>query len=283
MTQRHQKNLFNLDLPSNKDYVNEYLTSRFFQAGEISGFGRPSTLDTPSNRNYMNDQVPSERTVAMERFINSPSLYDGPDVELQRLASSLGDVDEGHTELHPLPQEDGRDSVESQRYIESVTVDSHYQDEDDEGFEIDESGPADIDMELPDIRRKLSREQTATTSFRAAMSAPTHGDQFSNLSTYIPKKMVHPIASLVNPHAQLAAMEAKRAEEEYQASRENTSLSHRILSRSSSAVPKSSATPQIPTFRPVTAISSHPESLTHWKSYNKDMSYGQEILSRSLK
>lgn len=49
------------------------------------------------------------------------------------------------------------------------------------------------------------------------------------------------------------------------------------------AVPKSSATPQIPTFRPVTAISSHPESLTHWKSYNKDMSYGQEILSRSLK
>eukprot|EP00105_Crassostrea_gigas_P007572 XP_011421859.1 PREDICTED: uncharacterized protein LOC105324435 isoform X8 [Crassostrea gigas] len=272
------KNLFNLDLPSNKDYVNEYLTSRFFQAGEISGFGQPSTLDTPSNRAYMNDQVPSERTVAMERFINSPSLYDGPDVELQRLASSLGDVDEGHTELHPLPQEDGRDSVESQRYIESVTVDSHYQDEDDEGFEIDESGPADIDMELPDIRRKLSREQTATTSFRAAMSAPTHGDQFSNLSTYIPKKMVHPIASLVNPHAQLAAMEAKRAEEEYQASRENTSLSHRILSRSSSAVPKSSATPQIPTFRPVTAISSHPESLTHWKSYNKDMSYGQEIL-----
>lgn len=93
------------------------------------------------------------------------------------MASSLGDVDEGHTELHRLPQEDGRDSVESQRYIESVTVDSHYQDEDDEGFEIDESGPADIDMELPDIRRKLSREQTATTSFRAAMSAPTHGDQ----------------------------------------------------------------------------------------------------------
>lgn len=92
------------------------------------------------------------------------------------MASSLGDVDEGHTELQPLPQEGGRDSVESQRYIESVTADSNYQD-DDEGFEIDESGPADIDMELPDIRRKLSREQTATTSFRAAMSAPTHGDQ----------------------------------------------------------------------------------------------------------
>lgn len=92
------------------------------------------------------------------------------------MASSLGDVDEGHTELQPLPQEDGRNSVESQRYIESVTADSNYQD-DDEGFEIDESGPADIDMELPDIRRKLSREQTATTSFRAAMSAPTHGDQ----------------------------------------------------------------------------------------------------------
>lgn len=50
--------------------------------------------------------------------------------------------------------------------------------------------------------------------------------------------MVHPIASLVNPHAQLAAMEAKRAEEEYQASRENTSLSHRILSRSSSGLYK---------------------------------------------
>ena len=76
------KHFFNLDLPSNKDYVNEYLASRFFQAGEMSGFGRPSTLDTPSNRAYMNDQVPSERTAAMERFINSPSLYDGPDVEV---------------------------------------------------------------------------------------------------------------------------------------------------------------------------------------------------------
>lgn len=79
------KHFFNLDLPSNKDYVNEYLASRFFQAGEMSGFGRPSTLDTPSNRAYMNDQVPSERTAAMERFINSPSLYDGPDVEVRQL------------------------------------------------------------------------------------------------------------------------------------------------------------------------------------------------------
>ena len=100
------------------------------------------------------------------------------------MASSLGDIDadESHAELHPLPQdEDGRDSVGSQRYIESVTVDSHYQDEED--FEIDESGPADIDMEFPDIRRKLSREQTATTSFRAAMSAPTHGDQVTSTCT----------------------------------------------------------------------------------------------------
>lgn len=77
------KNFFNFDLPSNKDYVNEYLTSRFFQAGEVSGVGRPSTLDTPSHRAYMNDQVPSDRTTAMERFINSPSLYDGPDLEVR--------------------------------------------------------------------------------------------------------------------------------------------------------------------------------------------------------
>ncbi|XP_061169565.1 uncharacterized protein LOC133178928 [Saccostrea echinata] len=273
------KNFFNFDLPSNKDYVNEYLTSRFFQAGEISGIGRPSTLETPSHRAYMNDQVPSDRTTAMERFINSPSLYDGPDLELQRLASSLGDLDDVPPELPSHHQEEEEhDSLDSQRYIESVTVDSRYQDEED-GFEVDESGPADIDMELPEMRRKLSREQTMSASFRAAVSAPTHEDQFSNLSTYIPKKMVHPIASLVNPHAQLAAMEARRAEEEYQASRENTGLSQRILSRSASAVPKSSSTPQTSTtYRPMTAVPSHPGSMNQWNTYTKDRSYGQEIL-----
>lgn len=43
----------------------------------------------------------------------------------------------------------------------------------------------------------------------------------------MPKKMIHPIASLVNPHAQLAAMEAQRAEEEYLSAREKASSSAR--------------------------------------------------------
>jgi hypothetical protein len=100
-------------------------------------------------------------------------------LQLQGLASSVGDVDDVPTELPSHPQdEEGHDSLDSQRYIESVTVDSRYQDEDD-GFEVDESGPADIDMELPEIRRKLSREQTTSASFRAAVSVPTHEDQVS--------------------------------------------------------------------------------------------------------
>jgi hypothetical protein len=33
--------------------------------------------------------------------------------------------------------------------------------------------------------------------------------QSSNMSIALPKKMIHPIASLVNPHATLAAAEAK--------------------------------------------------------------------------
>lgn len=45
--------------------------------------------------------------------------------------------------------------------------------------------------------------------------------QSSNISIALPKKMIHPIASLVNPHATLAAAEAKRAEEEYLNSRQD--------------------------------------------------------------
>ena len=59
----------------------------------------------------------------------------------------------------------------------------------------------------------------------AQSSEPIFPLQSSNLSTYMPKKMIHPIASLVNPHAQLAAIEAQQAEQEYLATRGHSSMS----------------------------------------------------------
>ena len=74
----------NLDLPTHSDKVNEYLMSRFVMANDITGLIRPATLETGNtSRAYMNDQVPSERTVAMERFIGSPNFFEGPDVEVR--------------------------------------------------------------------------------------------------------------------------------------------------------------------------------------------------------
>ena len=53
--------------------------------------------------------------------------------------------------------------------------------------------------------------------------------QSSNMSIALPKKMIHPIASLVNPHATLAAAEAKLAEEEYLQSRQDVYTPMRII------------------------------------------------------
>ena len=53
--------------------------------------------------------------------------------------------------------------------------------------------------------------------------------QSSNMSIALPKKMIHPIASLVNPHATLAAAEAKLAEQEYLQSRQDVYSPMRII------------------------------------------------------
>ena len=53
--------------------------------------------------------------------------------------------------------------------------------------------------------------------------------QSSNMSIALPKKMIHPIASLVNPHATLAAAEAKLAEQEYLQSRQDVYTPMRII------------------------------------------------------
>jgi hypothetical protein len=49
------------------------------------------------------------------------------------------------------------------------------------------------------------------------------------MSIALPKKMIHPIASLVNPHATLAAAEAKLAEQEYLQSRQDVYTPMRII------------------------------------------------------
>ncbi|KAK3100562.1 hypothetical protein FSP39_021820 [Pinctada imbricata] len=307
-----------LDLPTHSDKVNEFLTSRFFMAGELTGFGRPPTTETPTNRVYFGDQEPTDRNPAIERFITSPNFLDGPDLELHGLDSPLGDLGEveegsGHTPAPRSSPREGPASVASQRYVESITPRSNLDiDPDEDDIGTPHSGHPEDDLSMPELRRKLSRGQTMSASIRGGMSMVSQ-EQSSNLSTYMPKKMIHPIASLVNPHAQLAAIEAQQAEQEYLASRENSSMSMRASGGSRMQYSASKNRPMSMTrqntnlsSRPNTSHSVHPaprpasvaggpmmparaisraeslhsraENLASWKNFNRDMAYGQDIL-----
>ncbi|XP_021364043.1 uncharacterized protein LOC110457203 isoform X3 [Mizuhopecten yessoensis] len=254
------------DLPSNKDYVSEYLSASFFNGS--TDFTQQFVTDMPPATKVVVNQLPLD---AMDDIhVLSPTLLDRPESELQRLASPH-DLDiAGDT---PRRELDDASNI-SLHYIESLISESHrgVKDQDEEAVNRDAD-----DMEYPETRRKLSRAQTPSASIR-----PTITDRSSNVSNaaFLPKKMIHPIASLVNPHAQLAAQEAEQAEQEYVAARENMASSMRVLSGSKSRQQQHVEGHQhsngLPIFRPTTGS----PKIENWKSFNKDWTYGQDILSK---
>ncbi|CAG2257982.1 unnamed protein product [Mytilus edulis] len=191
---------FDLDLlPSNQDYVNDYLSTNYLPDGDNN---KMSSL-----QHFLNDLPgPSD----------TGSHLAGQHFQIHKSPGSLGDS--GDTPPGS-PREDIDGSAVSPNYIDSLINYSHKNEDDDEGpeFEVEVTiGPDDSDMH--ESRRKLSRGRTPSASFRRDQVL---SDQSSNISIALPKKMIHPIASLVNPHATLAAAEAKRAEEEYLNSRQD--------------------------------------------------------------
>ncbi|XP_052282684.1 uncharacterized protein LOC127879720 isoform X3 [Dreissena polymorpha] len=147
----------------------------------------------------------------------------------------------------------------------------------------DSSGPdvGSVDMMdfQSDARRRLSRGLTSSggpgLEFSDNQSTETFGLQ---------KRMVHSIASLVNPHAKLAENEAIRQEREY--IREQTSamsLRGQISRAQSSMSGKRQMTDlsaHIPVLRAVSVASNKGDNLTAFNNFKNDHLYGQDILSK---
>ena len=261
-TESPYKTVFDLDLlPSNQDYVNEYLSTNYYDEGNNK---------ITSLQDFLND-LPGPSSRLSEYQTGSPVI--GQHFEIKKLPDSLddsGDTPPGS------PREDIDGSAVSPDYIDSLINYSHKVDEqgydDEEDIDIDVTIGAD-DSDMPESRRKLSRGRTPSTSFRRDQVL---SDQSSNMSIALPKKMIHPIASLVNPHATLAAAEAKLAEQEYLQSRQDVYTPMRIInSRQQSAQFRSQMTTPVGV-RPLS--NTRAESLNQWKNFNKDYSYGQDIL-----
>ncbi|XP_076116989.1 uncharacterized protein LOC143084815 isoform X2 [Mytilus galloprovincialis] len=246
---------FDLDLlPSNQDYVNDYLSTNYLPDGDNN---KMSSL-----QHFLNDLPgPSD----------TGSHLAGQHFQIHKSPGSLGDS--GDTPPGS-PREDIDGSAVSPNYIDSLINYSHKNEDDDEGpeFEVEVTiGPDDSDMH--ESRRKLSRGRTPSASFRRDQVL---SDQSSNISIALPKKMIHPIASLVNPHATLAAAEAKRAEEEYLNSRQDVYTPLRPSRHTSAQIRSHMTTPV--GGRPLS--NTRAENLNQWKHFNQDFSYGQDILGK---
>ncbi|CAC5422787.1 unnamed protein product [Mytilus coruscus] len=247
---------FDLDLlPSNQDYVNDYLSTNYLTEGD----NKMSSL-----QHFLND-LPGPS------ISETGSHLAGQHFQIHKSPGSLGDS--GDTPPGS-PREDIDGSAVSPNYIDSLINYSHKNEDDDEGpeFEVEVTiGPDDSDMhESP---RKLSRGRTPSASFRRDQVL---SDQSSNISIALPKKMIHPIASLVNPHATLAAAEAKRAEEEYMNSRQDVYTPLRPSRHTSAQIRSHMTTPV--GGRPLS--NTRAENLNQWKNFNQDFSYGQDILGK---
>ncbi|XP_060065291.1 uncharacterized protein LOC132545613 [Ylistrum balloti] len=256
------------DLPSNKDYVSEYLSASFFNGS--TNFNQHFVTDMPPGTDVVVNQLPLD--AVNDIHVLSPTLLDRPETELQRLASPHDE----NGDNTPRREIDDASNI-SPHYIESLISESHRGDKDLDEEVVNTDAE---DMEFPETRRKLSRAQTPSASIR-----PTITDRSSNVSNaaFLPKKMIHPIASLVNPHAQLAAQEAEQAQQDYLAARENMASSMRVLSGSKSRQQQhaSDCNQQgdgLPRFRPTTGS----PKIENWKSFNKDWNYGQEILRNNV-
>ncbi|XP_069129454.1 uncharacterized protein [Argopecten irradians] len=256
------------DLPSNKDYVSEYLSASFFNGS--TDFAQHFVTDMPPGTKVTVNQLPPD--AVDDIHVLSPTLLDRPETELQHLVSPHDDIGDGT----PRREVDDVSNI-SPHYIESLISESHRGDKDQNDDIVNTDAE---DMDYPETRRKLSRAQTPSASIR-----PTITDRSSNVSNaaFMPKKMIHPIASLVNPHAQLAAQEAEQAEQEYVAARENMASSMRVLSGSKTRQQQHAGEGHtqndgLPIFRPTTGS----PKIENWKSFNKDWTYGQDILRHSV-
>ncbi|KAL3879989.1 hypothetical protein ACJMK2_032261 [Sinanodonta woodiana] len=263
---------------------NDFLTNRFLS-------------DISTDRFTWNDSV-SERWPFTELQTPSIANWEGSDLELQKgsAVSSLGDDEEFDAGVQPsVPNSSPQDEVNQSKYVISKDEanQSKYvigQDGSDpirsnpsyteEAEQFDATGTeigSDI-MDLSDIRRKLSRPRTPSASLRGGISE----DQSSSVPLGLQKKMIHSIASLVNPHARLAEMEAHREEEEYRRQLEAFSPPRKVTSptRQSATTLRSGYDGKAPVMRLVNVSSPRVDNLQQWRNFVHDYAYGQDILSK---
>ncbi|KAL5011451.1 hypothetical protein ScPMuIL_010002 [Solemya velum] len=210
------------------------------------------------------------------------SFADGPEGELQHLDASLDEVDgesRATISVHIKNSSGEQSPLHSPNYIESVVS---------EGRDRVASRSADrspTNMEKTGQRRKISRPQTSSKSIRTALQ-----EQSVNVPIGLPKRMVHSIPSLVNPHAQLTALEVRAAEQQEELSNAGSRLSYGRPPEACQSLIFSTLFTQvnhtqfqngdIPVIRPVTVAGTRADSLQSWKGFAKDMSYGQDILGK---
>ncbi|XP_052794192.1 uncharacterized protein LOC128227574 isoform X4 [Mya arenaria] len=128
-----------------------------------------------------------------------------------------------------------------------------------------------------DMRRRLSHNPTSSAGIGLEMSE----DQ-SSAVLGLQKRMVHSIASLVNPHAKLAETEAIKQEQQLMRQQMSATPFRMQPSRSQSSA---GGTPidlqaHIPVLRAVSVSSNRPASISAFNSFRDDHLYGQDILSK---
>ncbi|XP_060596380.1 uncharacterized protein LOC132750419 isoform X2 [Ruditapes philippinarum] len=140
-------------------------------------------------------------------------------------------------------------------------------------------GSADMMDFHSDVRRRLSHGvNTSTGTGVQGMS----DDQSFTGGYGLPRKMVHSIASLVNPHAKLAESEAIKMEHEYKRDliREQMSATpYKSNSRINSSKRGPDLSAHIPVLRTVSVSNNREDNVSVFNSFRHDHLYGQEILS----
>ncbi|XP_053398553.1 uncharacterized protein LOC123556357 isoform X5 [Mercenaria mercenaria] len=243
-------------------FGNDFLTNRFM-------------MDLPSSKLSWHLDTPLGKTGT--EMVSSPTDWDCPDLELQRIGeSSLSrpTFDEHFHASHPSvpnssPQSHPGDG--SPRSVGSGGSDGNAS----SGVDV---GSADMMDFHSDVRRRLSHGVTSTCTGMQGMS----DDQSYTGGYGLPRKMVHSIASLVNPHAKLAESEARKMEQEYlreQIKEQMSATPHRTSNKNTSAKGPPDLSAHIPVLRTVSVSSNRGENVKAFNSFKHDHLYGQDILS----
>ncbi|KAL4230907.1 hypothetical protein ACF0H5_011282 [Mactra antiquata] len=245
-------------------FGNDFLTNRFM-------------MDLPSSKLSWHLDTPGAGGAGGKYGMDgvSNSEWDGPDLELQRIGeSSLS---------HRTFDEHYHSSHQS---VPNSSPQSHLGDDSPRSLASGHSSGADVCstdmMEFhSDARRRIShRNQTSSGSMGggggAAGSVQGVSEDQSSAGGYgLPRKMVHSIASLVNPHAKLAESEAIKQEQDYV--RENTPFRASSKTSMNRGGPDLSA--HIPVLRAVSVSSNKGDHMKSFNSFRQDHLYGQDILS----